>query len=251
MTQARIAQAAALLAAARRDGSRLAALPADAVPQSVTEAHAMQDETARLLGLAVAGWKVNAPPGGEVTRGHMLAGLIHASPARVPAAGVPQCGIEGEVAFRIERALPPREAAYSAEDVAAAVVALPAIEIVDSRYADPDRMGAMEKLADSISNGGFVPGAPVANWRTLDLTRLGVVQSVNGAVSFSGAGTHPIGDPFAPLLALANLLRASCGLAVGQYVTTGSCTGVQYLRPGDRCGVSFTGLGDVSLAFMA
>ncbi|MDE2516724.1 MAG: fumarylacetoacetate hydrolase family protein [Rhodospirillales bacterium] len=251
MTDAAIAEAAALFAAARRSGTRIAALPASCAPKTVAAAHAIQDETARLLGLSVAGWKVNAPPGGDVTRGQILAGLIHANPARVPAASVPQCGIEGEVAFRIERALPARAAAYSAEEVADAVIAMPAIEIVDSRFAAPDNAGALDKLADSISNGGFVAGSPLAHWRDLDLQRLGVTQRVNGAITFSGTGTHPIGDAFAPMLALANLLRESCGLAAGQIVTTGSWTGVQYLRPGDRCAVSFTGLGDVALEFTA
>ena len=68
------------------------------------------------LGEPVGAFKAKAPANGEPTRGVIYADTIHASPARVPTAEVPQCGVEGEVAFMFRRDLPARAAPYSREE---------------------------------------------------------------------------------------------------------------------------------------
>ncbi len=67
---------------------------------------AIQDAVTAGLGKPVGAFKAMAPANGEPTRGVIYADTIHASPARVPAAEVPQCGVEGEVAFIFRRDLP-------------------------------------------------------------------------------------------------------------------------------------------------
>ena len=121
MDAQQIANAAALLVKARRTGPLLADLPADARPASVTDAHAIQDAVTAGLGKAVGAFKAMAPANGEATRGVIYADTIYASPARVPSAEVPQCGVEGEVAFIFRRDLPARASPYSRDEVAAAV----------------------------------------------------------------------------------------------------------------------------------
>ena len=104
----------------------------------MAEAHAIQDAVTAGLGKPVGAYKAMAPANGEPTRGVIYADTIHASPARIPAAEVPQCGVEGEVAFVFRRDLPPRAAPYSRDEVAAAVDACAAIEVVTSRYRNSD-----------------------------------------------------------------------------------------------------------------
>ena len=59
-----------------------------------------------------------------------------------------------------------------------------------------------------------------------------------------GRGGHPLGDPLAPLVWLANHLNArGLALAAGQIVTTGSCNGAQNVRPGQTVSAYFSGLG--------
>ena len=36
---------------------------------------------------------------------------------------------------------------------------------------------------------------------------------------------------------------------LGQIVTTGSCTGLRFLKPGDRCTVRFENLGEAEVVF--
>jgi 2-keto-4-pentenoate hydratase len=244
-----IAEAAALLVKARRGGPLLANLPANARPATVTDAHAIQDAVTAALGEPVGAFKAMAPANGEATRGIIYADTVFASPAQIPASGVPQCGVEGEVAFVFRRDLPARPTAYSRDEVAAAVDACAAIEVVTSRYRNSDAVSNLEKLADSISNGAFVHAAPPADWRGLELGRLQVTLTVNGAPVLEQVGGHPTGDPLGVAVVFANMMRERGGVRAGQFVTCGSCTGLRYLKPGDVCGVRFEGLGAAEVTF--
>jgi 2-keto-4-pentenoate hydratase len=247
LTQDEIAEAARLLAEARRTGERIAGLPVQ--PGSVVEAHAIQDAVAARLGEPVGAFKANAPPNEEPTRGLIHARAIRPSPARVPAGGAPDRGVEGEVAFRFTRDLPPRAEPYVRDEVAGAIDSCAAIEVVSSRFQDHTTRSALEKLADGISNSGFVPGAPVRDWRGLNLGSIHVALSVNGQVVLEQDGGHPTGDPLGVAVELVNMMRTGAGVRAGQFVTCGSYTGLRFLKPGDACAVRFEGLGGAEVAF--
>jgi 2-keto-4-pentenoate hydratase len=249
MDARQIANAAAVLVSARRGGRLPAELPADSRPASVADAHAVQDAVTDALGKPVGAFKAMAPANGEATRGIIYADTIHRSPARIPAAAVPQCGVEGEVAFVFRHDLPARAADYSRDEVAAAVDACAAIEVVTSRYQNSDVVTNLEKLADSISNGAFVHATPSNGWRGLDLGKLRVTLTVNGVPVLEQHGGHPTGDPLGVVVALANMMRRKDGVRAGQFVTCGSFTGLRYLQPGDVCGVHFEGLGAAGVTF--
>ncbi len=242
-----IAEAAALLVNARRANARIPLLPQSCRPSSVADAHAIQDAVTAALGTAIGAFKANAPAGAEPTRGVIYAPTVHPSPARIPATLVPQCGVEGEVAFIFRADLPPRATAYTREEVAAVVGACPAIEVVTSRYADAAT--PIDKLADCISNGAFVHGPILKHWQGLALGKLKVTLTVNGEPVLQQVGGHPTGDPLGIAVALVEMMRGAGGVKAGQFVTCGSCTGLRYLKPGDFCGVSFEGLGTAEVTF--
>ncbi|MEJ0016279.1 MAG: fumarylacetoacetate hydrolase family protein [Acetobacteraceae bacterium] len=249
MDMQQINRAAGLLVQARRTGSLLEKLPADATPASIAEAHAVQDAVTAGLGRPVGAYKAMAPANGEPTRGVIYADTVHPSPVTLPAGEVPQCGVEGEVAFVFNRDLPPRATPYTREEVAAAVDACAAIELVTSRYSNSDAVTNLEKLADSISNGAFVYAPPSADWRSLELGKLKVSLIVNGETVLEQVGGHPTGDPLGVAVVLVNMMREQNGVRAGQFVTCGSCTGLRYLKPGDVCGVRFEGLGAAEATF--
>jgi len=249
MDTQQISQAAALLAGARRTGQLLESLPADATPATIAEGHAIQDAITAALGKPVGAYKAMAPAHGEPTRGVIYADTIHPSPARIPVAAVPQCGVEGEVAFLFRRDLPPRPAAYTRDEVAAAVDACAAIELVSSRYRNSDAASNLQKLADSISNGAFVHAAPAAGWRGLELGKLKVTLTVNGSPVLEQTGGHATGDPLGIAAALVNMMREQAGVRAGQFVTCGTYTGLRYLKPGDVCRIAFEGLGAAEVMF--
>ena len=251
MDKPMIDRAAAILVHARRTMQPLKGLPEACKPTSVNTAHAVQDAVSQSLGKLIAGFKANTPPNAEPTRGVIYAGTSHPSPCLLPSALVPQCGVEGEVAFFFRRAFPPRETPYTRDEVSAGVEACAAIEIVHSRFAVNAPVSNLEKLADCISNGAFAYGEPNKTWQGLELGRLHVTLTVNGKTELQKEGGHPTGDPLGVAVVLVNLWREKGGVRAGQFVTCGSCTGLKYLKPGDVCGVRFEGLGSAEVTFTA
>jgi 2-keto-4-pentenoate hydratase len=249
MNKQQIEHAAHILVQARRDMKPLDGLPADLKPSSFEEAHAIQDAVSQQLGQLIAGFKAMAPANGDPTRGIIYGGTIHASPCKLPASAVPQCGVEGEVAFIFRRDLPARAKPYTRNEVAAVVDACAVIEVVHSRFAQKAPVSNLEKLADSISNGALVYDVPRADWRGLQLGKLKVALSVNGKSRLEQVGGHPTGDPLGVAVVLANIWREKGGVRTGQFVTCGSCTGLIFLKPGDVCSVKFEGLGSAQVTF--
>lgn len=251
MTDPSIRQVAELLVAARTGKYRLDSLPEALRPRSVADAFAIQDAVLALLDQRVGGWKVGLSPDGEGTAAPLFAALIHASPLEIPAEAVPLLGVEGEIAVRIGRDLPPQDKPYDRAEILDAIDAVcPAIEIVDSRFRDYVGTAAEGKLADNLGNGGFVYGAPVSDWRGLDLTALPVRLTIGGKTFTDKIGGHPSGDPIKPVIWLANHLTGrNGGLKAGQIVTTGSCTGMPRAQPGDTVIVTFEHLGSAQVTF--
>ena len=244
---------AELLLAARRSGRPIEALPATLVPATLDAAYAVQDAVAPALG-AIAGWKVGAPsPTAEPNCAPLFAALVAASPARWPAARFPLRGIEGELAFRFGKPLPPRAAPYGEDEVWAAVDTLhPAIELVDSRFADFRAMDKLALLADNGSNGAFCYGAAVHDWRGVDFLRQPASLVIDGKEVASAVGGNAAGHPRRLLAWLANHRAGrGRGIAVGDIVTTGTHTGLAFAAPGAAVTVRFAGVGEASLTLTA
>jgi 2-keto-4-pentenoate hydratase len=237
------------LVAARRTGRLLEALPPTSRPGSVDEAHAIQDATVIELGDAVAGWKVLPPIDGRIARGILLSSRVFASSATLPAAQVPLLGVEAEIAFRFDRDLPPRASAYAYAEVAEAVTAMAAIEIVDSRFSDYRAAAMLDRIADCASNGAFVHGALEPRWRGFDLVNADVELSIDGRSIVRKVGGHAAGDPLLPAVALVNALRQEEGVREGQLMTTGTYTGLNFARSGQTVIANFKGFGSAEVHF--
>jgi 2-keto-4-pentenoate hydratase len=271
MDMAIVDEAASLIATARQKRVRIDPLPISCRPRSVKEAHAVQDAVAIKLGATIGGYKATAPAAPDQTRNQdevhattnadapwliakgvralIFDTTIYASPCAIPSGEMPQCGVEGEIAFRFLRDLPPRATPYAREEIAAVTDAYPAIEVVSSRFASPERTTFLERLADCVSNGGFVYGSRTTEWQRLRPAELKVVLIVNGETVVDQIGGHPTGDPFGIVVALVEMMRTTVGVSAGQFVTCGSFTGLRYLEPGDICEVRFEGLGAAQLTF--
>ena len=251
MTPLAIQQAANLLVQARRTGVLLDGLPASCRPSNVDEAHAIQDATLKALNETVAGWKVGLPLDGKTVHGAIVQSRVIPSGGAIGAAEVPLLGVEAEVAFRFDRNLPPRDRPYEYEEVASAVTAFPAIEIVDSRFRDYRGAPLIERIADCVSNGAFVQGAPQPRWRQFDLTKLDARLVIDGEVIVRRTGGHPTGDPLLPAVELANAMRMREGVRAGQFATTGSYTGLNFAKPGQKISAIFEGFGSADVHLVA
>src|SRR5471032_2823748 len=163
MVDDRAARAATLLIEARKSGKGLAGLPADCRPDSADEAYAIQDAVAHRLG-AIQGWKTGAP-GPDAEPAYAPIFTVISGPGRFPAVTQRLFGIEAEMAFRLARDLPKRDKPYTRDEIVAAIASMhPAVELVDTRFADFTKIDALSKVADNQSNGALIYAPAVAGW---------------------------------------------------------------------------------------
>ena len=258
MKKETIEEAAQLLAAAWRAGKALDALPVSCRPKTAAEAYAIQEAAASALGEKVAGWKVGAT--GKMARkllktrlpfaGRVYASRVLKTGATIPSDSHPMRGLEAEIAFRLGKDLPPRAKPYTLAEVKRAIASVhPAVEIVSSRWTDWLAVGLPSVIADHGANGALVIGRPLAEGAVRALDTLAVEMRVNDTVVGKGTAADVIGGPHGSLLWLANLLRRRGGLKAGQYVSTGTCTGLVKAAPGSKVAAVYGGKVRVAFDF--
>jgi 2-keto-4-pentenoate hydratase len=229
-------------------------------PRSGQEAYAIQHEIAALCGQPARGFKVGSTSleaqqllgTDEPGSGLLLAPYVYESPARISIEPAHTPAVEGEFAFRLGRDLPPRAAPYAMDEIADAVAAVAsAIEVVGTRFSGGlAGKGRWLVTADCGANIAFVGGPWRQDWRALDLKTHRVAMTINGALRGTGTGARALGDPMNVLLWLANQQSAAGrGLKSGEIVSTGTCTGLDPVRPGDRVQADFGELGTVEISF--
>lgn len=244
---------------ARRSGS---VVHAEEVvhPESMQEAYAIQHEIAALSGAPSRGFKVGSTSveaqrhlgTTEPGAGLLLAPFVFESPAKIPIVPAHTPSVEGEFAFRLGRDLPPRAAPYAMQEVADAVAAVSgAVEVVGTRFSGGlAGKGRLLLTADCGANIAFVGGAWREDWRSFDLVRHAVTMTINGVARGTGTGELALGGPMNVLLWLANQQSAEGhGLKAGEIVSTGTCTGLDPVSPGDRVRADFGDLGAVEIVF--
>ena len=249
MTPDQIERAANALVAARKD-SAIASLPADAIPQSEADSYQIQDAVRAKLGEQVGGWKVGISPVGGHFAAPIYASTVVASPASLPARGFKLIGIECEIGFRFNKALPPRLAPYTQEEVLDAASLHPTIEVVDSRYQDFRSLDRLLVLADNFSNGGLVYGAAVSNWDGIDLAHPPIEVTANGKPFADCTGLRA-GTPIELVLAAVQHANGRGGIAAGTVITTGTHTGLVFTEPGVTIAADYGWLGRVEVSFPA
>lgn len=245
----RVETAARALLEVRRAGRLLAAPPFGL--RDVAEAYAIQNAVAASLG-GIAAWKVGAKgPSETPTCAPVLAGLLHRSPVALPATQFGMIGIEAELAFRLGRDLPAETRNLSLAEISGAVATVhPAIEVVDTRIGDWRQAEKLWLLADNQMNAGLVYGDGVAVRPDLALERQPVALWHDGKIVAEAQGGNPAGDPWRVLAWLVNHCRRERGgLKAGMVITTGSCTGMIFVKPGAVMRAAFPGIGEVEIDF--
>ena len=253
MNDDRIARVARRLLDARRARRAVPVPPLEDPPASAETAYAIQDAVLAEIGPR-GGWKVGAAGAGAVpVCAPLPAALIFAAPATLPAADYGLLGIEAEVAFRLGADLPPRDRDYNREEVIPALAAaMPAIEVVNSRWHGWPRVDRMWQLADLQSNGALVFGHGRTDWDEIDLSIEPVRLTVDGRTVAEAIGGNPAGDPLDLVTWLANhAAKRAGGLKAGEIVTTGSCTGMNFAAAGATVTASFPALGEAAVTFAA
>lgn len=151
--------------------------------------------------------------------------------------------VEAEVAFVLASDIDPAgENDITLQSVRAAVdVALPALEIVDSRIAGWD-IGFTDTVADNASSGLYVVGSQGRPLEDLEPRDVEMSLSINGEVRSSGNGAACLGDPLEALRWLAvQAHRFGDPLRAGHLILSGALGPFVPFAPGDRVEASISG----------
>jgi 2-keto-4-pentenoate hydratase len=243
-----------------RATGRVIAVDAAQRPADVAAAYQIQADAIACAGMTRVGWKIGAAAQAAmdllVLDAPFLAPLLAphcladgAEVALVPGQGP---GLETEFLVGLGGDLPPRAEPWRDDEVAAAVAFIaPAFEVVASRFEGGLKGNGLLAIADFGGNGAIIQGEPVRDWRKLDLAAHALRLSINDRDTVQGSGGALIyGDPIAMVTWLVNQPQlASCGLRRGEFVMTGTCTGLLALQAGDAATADFGALGKVHAAF--
>lgn len=158
--------------------------------------------------------------------------------------------VEAEVAFRLGRDIDVPEEEITLAFVREAVeVALPALEIVDSRIADWG-ITFTDTVADNASSGLFVIGTDPRPLSEVEPVEVEMELTINGEVRSSGNGAACLGDPLEALRWLAvQSTRFGDPLRAGQLILSGALGPFVPFAPGDRVVASISGFAPLSVSF--
>lgn len=253
MSQAQqaLSVAATELATRRKTGVQGPRLPLPLRPLDVESALAIQALVSRQLAGDIRAWKCGLPADGKPVVAPIYSGTIGQSNPCAAWARGGKVRVEPELAFVLAHDLPARSAPYTAEEIDAAIASTHlALELIDSRYSDPEQADFLENLADGLLNQGLYIGPQVDAERARVASELAIdirtgAQEVNRL-----QGRHPAGQPRAPLYWLAEFMRsAGPGLQAGQAVITGSYAGSIELPLAQDITIQYGDLGALTVHF--
>lgn len=180
----------------------------------------------------------------DVIWGRLTRTMLVEEGGSVPASRFIRPRAEPEIAFLLKRDL--SGAVTAAEALSAVEAIAPAIEIIDSRYLD-FKFSLPEVIADNASSSGFVIG----QWSspTRDISSLGVILTLNGAVVQVGSSAALLGHPLRSLVAAARLgADGGVPLRAGAIVLAGGITPAEWIVAGQYVRVEVEGLGTAGFA---
>lgn len=241
---------------ARRAGAALSAFPG-ALPSTLADGYAVQEEAIDLWGDVVAGWKIGLTP---VTMRDELgtdrvAGPIFAHSVMLAEAGTPVtfpvfeggfAAVEAEVVFRIGRDAPAGKTMWSIDEAAALVASAHiGVETAGSPMSMINEIGPVAVASDFGNNFGVVVGAVIGDWRQR-LDSLFARTLIDGQMVGEGRPSVLPGGPLEGLRFLAaHLAERKRPLRAGQYVSTGALTGVHDIRAGQEAVIEFVDCGSI------
>lgn len=212
------------------------------------EAYAIQSLVAASMDREPKVWKTGQLSSGAVFCAPIAANKCQFGPANFSAQNFAETYVEGELAFRLNRAFE-ADKTYSDEEVLQAVDAVAVtIEVLDSRLKNWMEAGEFWHLADQLLNGALALGDEVLDWQAIDCATQAVQLSINGELVVNDAGSHPQLDPRTLLGGFVRQLTSrGYTLLPGSWVTTGTWTGLSAVKTGDEVQCVFPGVGQVSL----
>lgn len=251
MTEEDIEAAAQHLNQLRSTGQSGARLAPALRPTRNEDAWRIQRRIGQLHGQTVRGWKCSVPNKGQWTVAPIYE--LHEDGAQVlaPANAQGMARIEPEFAYVLGRDLPVRDQAYLPAEIELAVGSVHcAIEVLGTRYAQPETASPLEHMADSHQHQCMVLGPRMAHVPTHPDFELAL--SLDGSEPSLHHARHSQGDARLPLYWLVEFLRQQgVGMRAGEAVITGSLAGALLVPVGAKAALRYADLGVINLSVQA
>jgi len=244
---------------ARRDGH---ALPIPETVPDLDEAYRINQRIVELSADRQVGWKIGSTSEAaqkklgtsEPGAGPLMEQLCYPDQSNVPVFTTHNPYIEGEFAFTLNDRIETVDA-NDLESICGCIHnMLPAIEVVGSRFIPGiDGTGRELITADGGANVALVHARPIKLSKNslLCLKNQSVTAILNDEPVATGSGKNALGDP---LKVIQWLLKAraerSLNVRPGDIISTGTCTGLIKVQPGDHVRVEFPELGSVTATFI-
>lgn len=244
---------------AQRDARAIQKLTDDFPAMTLGDGYAVQLESLRRAlaqGRRQAGWKAGLTSRAKMeqmgvrvpTVGFLMADMCRAEGSVLRVDELVHPRVECEVAFVLGRPLAgpdcTREQVLQATDFV-----LPALEVIDSRYAGFS-FDLPSVVADNSSSARYASGGRARLADDIDLGSLGVVLERNGEPVAIAASAAVSGHPADAVALVVNVLHElGQQLAAGSFVMSGGITEAIAVRPGDFVCARFQELGSVALRF--
>ncbi|RNL60011.1 2-keto-4-pentenoate hydratase [Nocardioides marmoriginsengisoli] len=183
--------------------------------------------------------------------GYLLSDMDVSDDAPISMRTLVQPRVEAEVAFRLGKDIAPAtEEEITLELVRDAVdVALPALEIVDSRIENWD-ITFTDTVADNASSGLFVIGTDAKPLTEISPVDVEMSLTINGEVRSSGNGAACLGDPLEALRWLAvQAYRFGDPLRAGHLILSGALGPFVPFAAGDDVVATISGFAPLSVKF--
>jgi 2-oxo-3-hexenedioate decarboxylase len=229
------------------------AIEPDADDLDVARAYDLQDEVIERLGGRVVAAKLGLTSVAKQQQMHVdepvHGWLLEGS--RIDVGQALSCGqliqprCEPEIAFRTGEDLT-GPAVTSTEVLAATEAVMPAIDVLDSRYAGY-RFTLPAVVVDNASSARFALGTPVA-LDGIDLRLVGCLFEKNGELVATAAGAAVLDHPAAALAWFVRKLHdRGRTLPAGSIVLAGALTAAVAVAPGDTVRVTLDRIGSLEL----
>lgn len=240
------------------DGADLDSFPGGETPAGVPEAYALQALLAKRSGAVFGAYKIaasaaavqkmlgiDAPILGNIQGSH-----IKEAPATFTLKDMPAYAVECEYIFRLADDLARRDRPWTYDEVATAIGSVHiGFEVPATPFVGAARSSVAATIVAGALGGAIVVGPEIQDWQQRDLAGMPVKLLIDGAEKAEGSGAQLMDHPLNPLVWLANQKDvASYPLRSGQYVATGSMTGVTPFVPGQAAEGDFGEFGKISVS---
>ena len=223
---------------ARTTATPLSAFPGS-MPETMTQAYAIQLASIARWPDTVAGWKVGLLPAPAQERysAERLAGPIFRSQIHDVAAGSSTAmpiyiggfaAVEAEFIFRLGKTVEPFDRQWTDDELAELVAGLHiGAEIASSPMAEINNLGPTVIASDFGNNAGLLLGPEIPDWRSIRPEDLPARTIVDGEVVGEASAAAIKGGPIGALRFIVDL-SAERGLEMpaGTLISTGASTGI-------------------------